>query len=152
SDREDQNTVADLCREHPEAHISGACRSERTSDDVAPVFGRGRPDANLARVYELMHDGVIDANLLELTVGEPVRLRVTDIEAQPVAHPIDGGEHDAAECGSCSSSRRDGERLHCLARTAEDVQHVIQIEALAPDEGGELRDHFSARALPRFVP
>src|SRR5690606_26668878 len=44
------------------------------------------------------------------------------------------------------------ERLDRLTRTAEDLQHVIQIEALPPDERGELRDHFGARPLTRFMP
>src|SRR5690606_20858126 len=55
---------------------------------------------DLAAVHELLHHGVVDADLLEDLVGEPVDAGVAEVEDHPVGDVVDHHRGDQGDGGA----------------------------------------------------
>ena len=71
-------------RQQEEVGLGAVRAAQRAGDDVALGMGRGVVAGDLAGVDQLLHDPVVDADLLELAAGEPVDPGVAEVGQQPL--------------------------------------------------------------------
>src|SRR5690606_27482924 len=120
---------------------------DRARDDVAAGVARRGGGVELTAVDELLHDRMVDADLLELAVAQAVCAGVSEVDREPVTLTVDVGDDDAREGRARARAHAGRQRLDAAARLRERRMHLVDREARASGELRELVDDGRARDL-----
>ena len=147
-----QDAVAHLGGDEPVVGFGVAPAADGAGDDIPPRVSRGGIRREQAAVDQLLHHGVVDADLLQLTLAQPVGPRIAEVHRKPVAHPVDLADHHSRQGGAGAGALARGELGHATTGPIHREVQVLDREARLSCVARELLHHGRAGDLACAMP